>query len=123
MSVKNLSDYTRIATLLFAFLNLLIAYLLTGEEVTAWLIGYLLGLFAVVIHFFTSMLTNRREDEKFVNTYYISIFTRFLIVCALYVAIIIMIKIDEFSFTVSFIISYIFHSVIEVIFLNQKLSN
>lgn len=90
---------------------------------SAWIIGYLLGLFAVVIHFFTSMITNRRDDIQFIKTSYISMFIRFLVVCILYVAIIKMIKIDEFSFTVSFIISYIFHSVIEVILLNQKLSN
>lgn len=119
--VKNIPVYMRMSTLVFALLNLTIAYLLTGEEFFAWLLGYSLGLFAVLIHFFTSLITNAKEDKKFLNMYYLSLFIRFLIVITLFIAIMTMINIDEFSFTVSFIISYIFHSVIDVIFLNQKL--
>lgn len=115
--------YIRITLFLFAILNLIIAFLLSGEEVSAWVIGYILGLFAVIIHFVTAHISDRQENHKFIHAYYISLFVRFLIVCILYVAIIMVIKIDEFSFTVSFIISYLFHSVVEVIFLNQKLSN
>ncbi|MEX0944039.1 MAG: hypothetical protein WDZ38_00110 [Balneolaceae bacterium] len=119
--VKNIPVTMRMSTLVFALLNFTIAYLLSGEEFYAWLLGYSLGLFAVFIHFFTSLITNSKEGTKFLKMYYLSLVIRFLIVITIFIAIMTMIKIDEFSFTVSFIISYIFHSVIEVIFLNQKL--
>jgi hypothetical protein len=114
---------TRTIILFFALLNLIVAYLLTGDETVAWLTGYSLGLFAVLIHLFTTLLSKNVSDRHFSNTYFFSLFVRFLIVCVIFTAILIMTKIDEFGFTVSFIISYIFHSVNEVIFLNRKLSN
>jgi hypothetical protein len=113
----------RIITLFFALLNLIVAYMLTGDETVAWLAGYSLGLFAVMVHFFSALFTKKTSNRHFANIYFASLFIRFLIVCVLFVSILMMTKIDEFGFTVSFIISYIFHSVNEVIFLNRKLSN
>lgn len=123
MPALKISFKIRITLFVFAVLNLVVAFLLNGDMLFAWLLGYFLGMLAVFIHLGSSYFTEQQEDQKFIQTYYISLFIRFLIVCTLYVAMIMMLKIDEFSFTVSFIISYLFHSVIEVIFLNQKLSN
>lgn len=107
----------------FFILNGIIAYILSDDIQFAWITGYLLGVLAVAIHLITSLFTNRKNDVSFFRHYYISLMLRFLIVCMLFILILTMIKIDEFSFTVSFIISYLFHSVTEVIFLNMKLSN
>lgn len=107
----------------FFILNGIIAFVLADDIQFAWITGYLLGVLAVAIHLITSLFTNRKNDVSFFRHYYISLMLRFLIVCMLFILILTMIKIDEFSFTVSFIISYLFHSINEVILLNMKLSN
>ena len=94
-----------------------------GISLTGWGAGYLLGLATVVLHLITSLISKRAGGNKFVGFYYFGLFIRFLFVCFILIFLLVTTKIDEFSFTVSFIISYIFHSVNEVIFLNQELSN
>lgn len=86
-------------------------------------IGYFLGLSTVLSHFLFIRYTNNLDESDFQKLYFISIFIRFLLVCLIFVAIIIFTKIDELGFTVSFIISYIFHSVIEIILLNKQLAS
>lgn len=115
--------YSKYIILSFFLLNGIIAYVLTDDLQLAWIIGYLLGLLAVAIHLVNSKFISKKNDLSFFRHYYISLILRFLIVCFFFIFILTMIKIDEFSFTVSFIISYLFHSVNEVIFLNKKLTN
>ncbi|TVQ04962.1 MAG: hypothetical protein EA359_04610 [Balneolaceae bacterium] len=107
----------------FAVLSLTIAFLLTEDEKIAWITGYMLGLFAVVVHLASSFFSKNSTSKQFTNIYYISLFLRFLIVLLIYALILVLLNFDEFSFTVSFIISYLFHSVNEVILLNRKFSN
>jgi drug/metabolite transporter (DMT)-like permease len=107
----------------FAALNIVLSFMLPAEESAAWLSGYTLGLTAVLIHLFSSVFNQKSSDEKFTSIYFFSLLVRFLIVCSIFILVLLTTKIDEFSFTVSFIISYIFHSVNEVIFLNRKLTN
>ncbi len=109
--------------IVFAALNIVLSLMLPVEESAAWLSGYLLGLGAVIIHLFSSIFNQKTNEERFTTVYFFSLFIRFLIVCAIFILVLLTTKIDEFSFTVSFIISYIFHSVNEVIFLNRKLTN
>src|SRR5665811_1742407 len=101
--------YTKYILLAFLILNGIIAFLMTDDVRFAWIIGYLLGLLAVAIHLVTSRFTNRKNNVAFFRHYSISLVLRFVIICILYIFILTMIKIDEFSFTVSFIISYLFH--------------
>jgi hypothetical protein len=112
-----------ISLIVFAALNIVLSLMLPGEESAAWLSGYLLGLTAVVIHLLSSVFNQNASEERFTTVYFFSLFVRFLIVCTIFILVLLTTKIDEFSFTVSFIISYIFHSVNEVIFLNRKLTN
>lgn len=107
----------------FAVLNMVVAILLSGSESLAWIAGYLLGLFAVAIHLVTSLFTRNSTEKQFITVYYFGVFVRFLIVLILFALFLILVNFDEFSFTVSFIISYLFHSVNEVILLNRKFSN
>lgn len=107
----------------FAVLSITIALLLTDDEKYAWIAGYLLGLFAVVVHLASSLFSGHKSSKQFTNIYYISLFLRFLIVLLMYALLLVLLNFDEFSFTVSFIISYLFHSVNEVILLNRKFSN
>lgn len=118
-----MSLYLKYTLLAFFIVNGIISYVMADDIRFAWITGYLLGLFAVVVHLVTSLFTNKKNDMSFFRHYYISLLLRFLIICLLFIFILTMIKIDEFSFTVGFIISYLFHSVNEVIFLNKKLSN
>jgi len=107
----------------FAAMNVILSFMLPAEESVAWLLGYMLGLTAVLIHLFSSIFNQNSSEERFTTVYIFSLLIRFLIVCTIFILILLTTKIDEFSFTVSFIISYIFHSVNEVIFLNRNLIN
>ncbi|NBB77118.1 MAG: hypothetical protein GVY02_07040 [Bacteroidetes bacterium] len=120
--MQKLPKWILYSVILFAALTLVIVTLFPPEERFAWIVGYLMGIFAVALHYISSLFSYRQPDKDFLRVYYISIFVRFLIVCALFVLVLILTKIEVFSFTVSLIISYIFHSVNEVIHLNQKLS-
>lgn len=119
---KEIPKYIRLSIFIFGLLVVIFVFMLPGIERIGWITGYSLGLFAVAIHMVTSSF-NKKAENNFLRLYLISLFIRFLIVCILFIFILTVTKIHEFSFTVSFIISYIFHSVNEVIFLNHKLSN
>lgn len=112
-----------ISLFVFAALNIILVLMFPIEEGIGWTTGYMLGLLMVIIHLISSIYNNNKPKEVFKKIYLISLALRFLIVCALFVLILAATKIDEFSFTVGFIISYLFHSVNEVIFLNRKFSN
>lgn len=120
--LQDVPKYLRLSIFIFGTLALILIILLPVQESIGFSVGYFLGLFAVIIHLISSSI-NKKEDQNFLRVYFISLFVRFLIVCLLFILIITTTKIHEFSFTVSFIISYIFHSVNEVIFLNHKLTN
>jgi hypothetical protein len=87
----------------------------------SWITGHLLGFLTVLLHLVSSSFFGKKDGKKFLKAYYWSLFLRFLAVCVLYAIIILWTEIEEISFTFSFVISYLFHSVIEVIFLNHKL--
>ena len=87
-----------------------------------WAAGYILGMLAVAMHVLIVWLINDFDKRNFIGRYYLGIFFRFLLTLGLFTSLLILTEIEHFSFTLSFIISYIFHSVNEVIFLNQKLS-
>jgi len=111
-------------TVLAGFTVLLFSLLFTEyQKAAAILIGYFLGLSAVLAHLLFIKQTKHLDVSDFQRLYFISILIRFLLICLIFVALIIFTKIDELGFTVSFIISYIFHSVIEIILLNKQLTS
>jgi hypothetical protein len=97
----------------------IVALLLPQNALTGWITGYLLGFLAVLLHLAVVFYTQKLDDERFILTYFTGIATRFLIVLILFTGGLVIIKIDQISFTLSFIISYILHSVIEVIIVNK----
>lgn len=126
MNFKKKSLFTKIEhkTFLAGFSVLMLILLFVARQYTVSIItGYILGLFAVLSHLLFISYTKNLEESNFRKLYFISIFIRFFIVCLIFVALIIFTKIDELGFTVSFIISYIFHSVIEIILLNRQLTS
>jgi drug/metabolite transporter (DMT)-like permease len=116
---------SKIAAALFSLAALFfVVFLLLPSQASSGLVaGYLLGFLAVVLHYVMSLFTNKISDQYFMWYYFGGLFVRFLIVLGLFLLLIISGKFDHLSFTVSFLISYIFHSVIDVILLNEKLTN
>jgi len=106
-----------------ALIFLLTGLILSGEARTGWFTGYGIGLLAIVLHYLTSLFSKRWDDEHFFILYVPAIFVRLLIILAIFIGLLILEKFDQLSFTVSFLISYICHSVINMILLNKELTN
>ncbi|MEX0822795.1 MAG: hypothetical protein WD008_00315 [Balneolaceae bacterium] len=113
---------TTIAICLFAIVNLIVALGLPGKSIPGLITGYFLGTAAVVLHYVTTSYLRNVDEDKFYIYFLLSLFVRFMLVGGVFIFILVTRKIDHLSFTVSFIISYIFHSVIDVILINQKIS-
>lgn len=111
-----------VLTALMGFLILITSFFLPDYMKTGWLVGYSVGFLAMLFHIINFHFSAGKPGIKFISYYYAGLFIRFMVVCGIFIFLLVMTKIDEFSFTVSFIISYLLHSIIEVIFLNQKLS-
>lgn len=88
-----------------------------------WFAGYALGLLAIALHFVMSSFAGRLEGDRFFQFFFGGVAVRFMIILGLFVILIISGKFDQLGFTVSFLISYIFHSVIDMILLNDELTN
>jgi len=121
---QTFTDSTRkvvVGIIIYAVLSMTLAVSVPEISAASWITGHLLGFLTVFLHLVSSKIFGRKDGKKFLKAYYWSLFLRFLAVCALYALIILWTEIEEISFTFSFVISYLFHSVIEVIFLNHKL--
>ncbi len=116
---KGLSIALGIGTFFF----LMMIFILPNHMTNGWLAGYGLGVVTILLHFIASKAFKRLSERNYFRVYFLGIAIRFVLVIALFIWIIIYGKIDQISFTVSFIISYIFHSVIEIILINKKLTN
>ena len=110
-----------IGIFIYAILSTLAVYSIQGVSVWSWYSGHLLGMITVILHLVSSYIFGSKEGEKFLKAYFWSLIARFFAVCFIYAMIILWTEIEEISFTFSFVISYLFHSGIEVIFLNNKL--
>lgn len=110
------------------FVGLLLFYLLVGallpeDAQMGWGMGYLVGLLAIVLHFVMSFFTKRWSNEHFFLLYTPAMIVRLIIVLVIFIGLLIWEKFDQFSFTVSFLISYICHSAINIILLNKELTD
>ncbi|PAU95684.1 hypothetical protein CK503_01080 [Aliifodinibius salipaludis] len=107
---------------LVAFLIILGVTFLSGlQYYLAVSTGFLLSFVFVGSNFFVIKGVKTEKSAKFITRYYISLGLRFLLVLVALVVILKTTKIHQIYFTVSFIISYIFHSVIEIISINKLL--
>src|SRR5690625_7721982 len=96
-----------------ALLWLSAALLPMGIDIAGLLTGYFLGLLAVLMHYLIIWFTRDLEHELFFMFYYLGVFLRFTAILILFTLLLVLVNIEQISFTLSFIISYIFHSVIE----------
>jgi len=86
-------------------------------------VGYGIGMLAIGLHYLMSVLSMRWENETFLALYTPLSMLRLLLVLGLFVTLIFLGNFDQFSFTVSFLISYIYHSVINIFLLNKRTNN
>ena len=86
-------------------------------------VGYGVGMLAIGLHYLMSALSMRWENETFLALYTPISMLRLLLVLGLFIALIFLGNFDQFSFTVSFLISYIYHSVINIFLLNKRTNN
>lgn len=93
------------------------------DPAVAVLSGFLLS----IIFVFSSawVLDNfwNADSKLFVKVFFFSMVIRFILVLAAMGILLGLTKIDEIYFTVSFIISYLYQSITEMIFFNQLLQN
>jgi len=90
-------------------------------ELFAVATGFLLSFLFVIS---STLIINKfwkREEPTFLKAFIFSIPIRFFIVLSVFIILLVITKIDEIYFTVSFIISYLYHSITETIFINNIL--
>ena len=85
--------------------------------------GYGIGMLAIGLHYLMSVLSMTWENETFLALYTPLSMLRLILVLGLFVTLVFLGNFDQFSFTVSFLISYIYHSVINVFLLNKRTNN
>lgn len=111
-------------TLKFSALLMLMSagFFLLGEQVgVAVLAGVMLSSIFVSSSAWIFDAFKNAENSLFIKVFFFSTGIRFLLVLALFGILLGVTKIDEFYFTVSFIISYLCQSVTEMIFINKIL--
>jgi hypothetical protein len=115
-TIKSSRVLKRVVAALFTGFLIIVLILLTVrlDNPSGCIAGYILGLFAVVLHFFQVNFFARLENARFFSFYGLATLARISTILGLFVALILLEKIDQFSFTVSFLISYIYHSVIDI---------
>lgn len=86
-------------------------------------VGYGIGMLAIGLHYLMSVLSIRWENETFLALYTPLSMLRLLLVLGLFITLVFLGNFDQFSFTVSFLISYIYHSVINIFLLNKRTNN
>lgn len=96
-------------------------FLLDAPGFYAIVLGYLLSFLFVGSNLLVVRKLDLEDHQRFYRIFFISVSLRFILVVASIVFVLKMIKIQQIYFTVSFIISYIFHSIIEIIFINKIL--
>jgi len=87
----------------------------------AALFAYMLSFLFVGSNFYVIRNIRGEDHSSFYRQFFITLAVRFVLIIALLILILETIKIHQIYFTVSFIISYIFHSIIEVISINLLL--
>lgn len=100
------------------------AYLfIPGSDGMALFAGYGVGFLAIGLHYLMSTISMRWENETFLAIYSPLSLLRLITVLGIFITLIFLGNFDQFSFTVSFLISYIYHSVINIFLLSKRTNN
>ncbi|HLR24525.1 MAG TPA: hypothetical protein VK112_01575 [Fodinibius sp.] len=112
--------YFQITLLLFAGTALL-SFFLFKDQAVAILAAQLLSLLFVSSNYFVVRNVRQLSDKIFYRRFLTGLALRFLLVITGLVIMLTVIKFHQIYFTVSFIISYILHSAIEIVSINKIL--
>lgn len=98
-----------------------LSFVLNWDQFLAVSSAYLLSFSFVVSS--TLIVTKfwNSDSSTFLKAFILSIPVRFFVVLVTFILLLVITKIDEIYFTVSFIISYLYHSITETIFINKIL--
>jgi hypothetical protein len=91
------------------------------DEYLAVLAGFFLSLVFVISSTIIVDKFWNSDEPTFFKAFILSIPLRFFFVLTVFAVLLLVTKIDEIFFTVSFIISYLYHSITETIFINKIL--
>ncbi len=109
-------------TQLFFMPILLALFLFTqSSQFIAVLAGYFLSFIFVISSTLIVQRFWKSDNETFFKAFILSIPFRFFVVLTVFAILLLVTKIDEIYFTVSFIISYLCHSITETIYINKIL--
>lgn len=96
-------------------------FFLTVNQAVGLITGFLLSLGSVLVSSWIIESFWEAEFNQFNKIFFFSLFIRFFVVVGVLALLLGVTKIDEIYFTVSFIISYLCHSITEMIFFNKIL--
>ena len=117
--IKKLAKFN-IVPLILALISPLF---LPVDPAVAIICGFLLSLIFILSSAWVLDNFWNADSKLFVKVFFFSMVIRFLLVLAAMGILLGLTKIDEIYFTVSFIISYLYQSITEMIFFNQLLQN
>lgn len=101
------------------FILLAGVYGFIGAQFSAPVVAYVLSFLFVASNFFIIRKIKEGSSDGFHRQFFITLSLRFILVIIALVVVLKATKFHEINFTVSFIISYIFHSAIEVHSINK----
>ncbi|MDX1617676.1 MAG: hypothetical protein R3224_02745 [Balneolaceae bacterium] len=122
-SIKNYFGKLLASGAVGSLLLLLLFLLIPAPDAGGLAAGYLLSYLFVASNFFVIRKIELGDQKKFLKIFFASLVVRFVLVVAGFVSVLAVTNFNQIFFTVSFIISYIFHSIIEIIFINKILEN
>jgi len=93
------------------------------ENATGYVAGYMMGLFAAALHYLQAAYFSKLGNARFFSLYGQLSLVRIAVILLLFIGFILSEKIDQFSFTVSFLISYIYNSVIDIYLIKDDSTN
>ncbi|MBR9917605.1 hypothetical protein GYB29_07985 [bacterium] len=102
-------------------LALISPFFLPVDPAVAVICGFVLSLIFILSSAWVLDNFWNADSKLFIQVFFFSMAIRFLLVLAALGILLGITKIDNIYFTVSFIISYLYHSVMEMIFINQIL--
>lgn len=100
---------------------LTLIFIIDANEFIAVISGFFLSLVFVISSTIIVEKFWNSDEPTFFKAFILSIPLRFFFVLTTFAVLLLVTKIDEIYFTVSFIISYLYHSITETIFINKIL--
>lgn len=117
-----MNQFRPVAAALLTYLGIAFAtpFVINSLDPVDWWAGTILGVLAPALHLVTTRWILRLRGGAFHSAFYLSLLFRTVVILGLFVVLLVVTKIGKIAFTLSFIISYIFHSVIDIILIQRS---